>query len=313
MKVFLTGATGFVGRHMLNRLLQEGHFVRALASDPSAMSGIQHGRLEVVPGDTVEGKGLAEGMNGCTAVIHLVGVIAEVGSATYERVHSQGTRNVVEEAKKQSISRFVQMSALGARADGVSGYQTTKWKAEEAVRHSGIPYCILRPSLIFGAGAAGMNGGPGGPAEGFVSQMLDVMRKAPLVRPVPGDGLPKFRPVNVSDVAMCFVRALTCEAATGRTIELGGAEELTLNEILSLVARCAGVGKPAFHVPMPIMLAIAIIAQALSKQPPVTVGQLRMLKEGSTCDIRSMMETFDITPVGFREGLPKYLRAAASV
>jgi uncharacterized protein YbjT (DUF2867 family) len=202
MKVFLTGSTGFVGKHMLRRLLADGHAVRA------ALRGLpgQKARLVVhvreseedfqyVPADVVEGTRLDQGMEGCDAVIHLVGIIMEKGTNTFERVHHLGTRNVVEAAKRTGIKRFVQMSALGVRADGVAAYQTTKWKGEEEVRQSGIPFCILRPSLIFGQG------------DGFVTQMMATMRSAPLFRPVPGDGTPKFRPVAIEDVTSCFLRA----------------------------------------------------------------------------------------------------------
>jgi NADH dehydrogenase len=296
MKVFLTGATGFVGRYMREQLLMQGHAIRAaVRGQPgqqarSVSRGEQLGRkddVQWVHSDVVEGSGLDEGMQGCDAVIHLAGIIVEKGTNTFERVHHLGTRNVVEAAKRTGIKRFVQMSALGVRADGVAPYQTTKWKGEEEVRQSGIPFCILRPSLIFGEG------------DGFVTQMVATMRSAPLLRPVPGDGTPRFRPIAVQDVTTCFARALTYEAATNQTVDLGGADELTLNEVLAEIAHCAGVRKPAVHIPMPLMFAGASVAQKLLKNPPVTVDQLRMLKEGSTCDIEPMRRIFNICPGGF--------------
>ena len=296
MKVFLTGATGFVGKHMLERLLAEGHAVRAaLRGLPGQKARVvahsQHlGRkddFQWVYGDVVEGTRLQEGMQGCDAVIHLVGIIVEKGSNTFERVHHLGTRNVVEAAKRARVKRFVQMSALGVRADGVAPYQTTKWKGEEEVRRSGIPFCILRPSVIFGEG------------DGFVTQMMATMRSAPLFRPVPGSGRPKFRPIFIDDVTACFVRALTAEAATNQTVDLGGPDELTLNEVLAEIARCAGVSKPAVHIPMSLMFAGAAVMQTLLKNPPVTTDQLRMLREGSTCDIGPMKRIFGIEPRSF--------------
>ena len=294
MKVFLTGATGFVGKHMLERLLAEGHAVRAaLRGLPGQKARLvqgfsEDGDFRYVSGDVVEGTGLDEGMQGCDAVIHLVGIIVERGKNTFENVHHIGTRNVVEAAKRTGIKRFVQMSALGVRADGVAAYQVTKWKGEEEVRRSGIPFCIMRPSLIFGEG------------DGFVTQMMETMRSAPVFRPVPGSGKPKFRPIFVDDVTACFARALTVEAATNQTVELGGADELTLNEVLAEIARCAGVHKPAVHIPLPLMFAGAAVMQKVLKNPPVTVDQLRMLGEGSTCDIAPMQRIFGVIPRGFQ-------------
>jgi NADH dehydrogenase len=294
MRIFVTGATGFVGRHMLRRLLDGGHQVRALVRDPDRTANTSHpkpGGVEYIKGDVVSGAGVDEGIRGCEAVIHLVGIIVEKGTNTFEAVHHLGARNVVEAAKRNGIRRFILMSALGVRADGVAAYQTSKWKGEEEVRNSGIPYCILQPSLIFG------------PGDGFVTQMMDTMRKAPLFRPVPGGGQSRYRPIFIDDVTACFASALTNAAATNHTIGLGGRDDLSLNEILAEIASCAGVRKPPVHIPMPLMLVGAALAQTLLPNPPVTVDQLRMLGEGSTCDIGLMQRVFGVTgiePRGFQ-------------
>lgn len=282
-----------MGKNMIRRLLAEGHAVRALIrSQPGERVGsLQDSRLDgnfqCVFGDVVSGTGLNEAVQGCDAVVHLVGIIAERGSNTFDSVHHIGTSNVVEAAKRAGIRRFIHMSAIGVRADGVAEYQRSKWKGEEVVRHCGIPYCILRPSLIFG------------PGDGFVTQMMGMMKQFPLFRPVPGNGSPQFRPVSIEDVTLCFVRALSEKAATDQTIELGGAQELTLNEVMAEIARCAGVRKRSVHIPMPLMFVAAALARVLPN-PPVTAEQLRMLREGSTCDIGPMIRTFGIQPRGFQ-------------
>lgn len=298
MKVLLTGATGFVGHHILDRLLAEGHEVVVLMRG-GVIAFPSGARVTPAPGDVVTGRGLDDAIRGCDAVIHLVGIIMEVGDATFERVHFEGTRNVVQAAQRAGVKRFVQMSALGARADGVIGYQTTKWRAEKEVRNSGMPYVILRPSLIFG------------PGDGFVTQMIDVMKSAPLVRPVVGHGKYLFRPVFIEDVVTCFVSSLTNPAATNQTVELGGADELTLNQILARIAACVNVGKPAVHVPWAAMYAMATILGKVLRRPPVTTDQLRMLREGSTCDIGPMRRIFAVEPIGFYKGLTQYLCPAA--
>jgi uncharacterized protein YbjT (DUF2867 family) len=293
MRVLLTGASGFVGSHILPRLLADGHDVVALVRDPHALANRE--RVSAVRGDVVTGAGLDEAMRGCDAVIHLVGIIMEIGDATFEHVHYQGTRNVVAAAKRAGVKRFVQMSALGARASGVSGYQTTKWRAEEEVRNSGMEYVILRPSLIFG------------PGDGFVTQMVDVMKSAPLFRPVIGNGQYRFRPVYIDDVVTCFVSALTNTAATHQTIDLGGGEELTLEQMLRAIAECVGIRKPAVHIPFSIMYGSAAVLGTVLRRPPVTIDQLRMLREGSTCDPSAMRNLFGIEPIGFYKGLTQYL------
>ena len=295
MKVLVTGATGFVGSHIAARLLAEKqHRVRALVRDRYAAQMKLGGQIELVPGDLVMNGGLDAAVQGCKAVIHLVGIIQETHLATFENEHVVTTRNLLEAAKAKGVKRWIQMSAVGARKDGVSRYQTTKWEAEELIRNSGLEYAILRPSIIFG------------PRDGFVTQMLDVMRSMPVFRPIPGTGQYPFRPVYIDTLVDCFVQALNTDKALGKTIELVGPQELTLEKILAEIADCAGVHKPAIKIPMPLMFVNAALMSVLPR-PPVTIDQLKMLREGSTADPAPMMSTFEVNPVGFREGLNKYL------
>src|SRR5262249_4525500 len=123
MRVFLTGGTGFVGKNMIPRLLSEGHGVRALLRARPGQGSFTEGDVQYVPGDVVSGNGLDAAMQGCDAVIHLVGIIVEKAGNTFESVHHVGTHKVVGAAKSSGVKRFIHMSALGARADGVAAYQ----------------------------------------------------------------------------------------------------------------------------------------------------------------------------------------------
>jgi len=294
MKVFLTGATGFVGSHLLRRLLRDEHQVRALVRKPGALS---EKSIEEVEGDITGNP--AGAMAGCDAVISLVGIIYERGKSTFEAVHHEGTRNLIKAARQTGVKRFIQMSALGARPGDASPYHTTKFAAEEEVRSSGIPWTVLRPSLIFGPGSA------------FVQQMVEVMQAVPLIRPVPGTGEYRFRPVHVDDVAECFCQSLTNPLASSQTVDLVGGEELSLNEIAGEIADCLGIRKTALHVPIPLMKMGAAFFSMLPITPPVTAVQIRMLEEGSTADPEKMKRIFHIEPMGFRDGLRKYLKPAS--
>jgi uncharacterized protein YbjT (DUF2867 family) len=288
MRVFLTGATGFVGSHMLRRLLADGHTVRALVRRGGLLSTVEapSGRLEEVQ-DDLNSENLSRDVAGCDAVINLVGIIYEHGTDTFERAHHQGTRNLVQAARRSGVKRFVQMSALGARPANATAYHTTKFGAEEEVRNSGIP-CV-------------------GPGSAFVKQMVEVMRAAPFIRPVPGTGKYCFRPVHIHDVVECFAQSLTNPASTGQVVDLVGGEELTLDEISDAIATYLGLCKTVLHVPMPLMKAAAALFSLLPMRPPVTSVQLRMMEEGSTADPSAMKGIFHIAPQGFRAGLQDYL------
>jgi len=293
MKVFLTGGSGFVGSHLLRRLLSDGHQVRALVRRRGVLCS-HSGMLEELPADLAS-TDLSQSLSGCDVVINLVGIIYEQGRSTFEAVHHIGTRNLVAAARGSGVRRFVQMSALGARASNASRYHTTKFAAEEEVRNSGIPEVILRPSLIFGPGSA------------FVKQMISLIGAVPFIRPVAGTGEYRFRPIHVSDVVECFAQSLTNPMAANNTIELVGGEELTLNELTGTLAECLKVHKVPVHIPMPLMRAAAAVFSVLPIKPPVTPIQLRMLEEGSTADSERMKEIFDIEPIRFRDGIKRDL------
>jgi uncharacterized protein YbjT (DUF2867 family) len=301
--VFLTGATGFVGSHLLQRLLGDGYKITALVRDLSSkqadaiarIPAVAAGQLKLARGNVVDGSGLVEGLRGCDSVIHLVGIISEFGDETFEQVHVRGTQNVVQAAKEAGVRKFVHMSAIGVRPNGISEYQTSKYRGEEAVRSSGTSFVILRPSLIFGPGSA------------FVTQMVQLMKTAPFIRPVVGSGQSRFRPIYVNDVARCFVDSLVNGAALGKTISLVGAEELTFEELLEKIAACIGVRKRAVHIPIPLMQLAAQVFSFLPVRPPVTRDQLAMLEEGSTADEKEMLQVFKFQPISFAEGLRMYL------
>lgn len=294
MKIFLSGGSGFVGSHLLRRLLNDGHQVRALVRHRGCVKRLHPGLVEEVEGD-LSSTDLAQKMAGFDAVINLVGIIYERGISTFQTVHHIGTRNLVDAARKTGMRRFVQMSALGARAEDATAYHTTKFAAEEEVRNSGIPYVILRPSLIFGPGSA------------FIKQMTRLMRAVPIIRPVAGTGEHRFRPIHVSDVVECFARSLADPAAVNRTIELVGDEELTFNELTGILAECLQVQKVPVHIPMLLMKAAGAVFSVLPLKPPVTRVQLRMLEEGSTADPGAMKEIFEIAPIRFRDGIKRDL------
>ena len=297
MKIFLTGASGFVGSHLLLRLLRDGHEVRALVRRTGAIGRTELGNVEELKGDILS-PDLTRAVAGCDALINLVGIICERGAQTFAAVHHLGTRNLVAAARRTGVGRFVQMSALGARPQNATAYQTTKFAAEEEVRSGGIPWVVLRPSLIFGSGSA------------FIRQMRKGMRSIPLIRPVAGTGDYRFRPIHVTDVAECFAQSLTNPEATGKTIDLVGGEELTLNQIADEIAGCLDIKKTAVHVPMPIMRLAAMTFSMMPITPPVTSVQLQMLEEGSTADPGPMKRVFAIEPRGFRSDLRTDLCAA---
>lgn len=186
MKVFITGATGFVGKHLAAHLVADGYQLRCMVrkeEDPGARY-LQRLGAELAVGDILSAKSVAEAAHGADVFIHLVGIIFEPRGATFEQIHVRGTMNALAAASVSGARRYLHMSALGAGPGGPTQYFRTKWTAEEAVRDSGLAYTIFRPSLIYG---------PGGD---FIRMLLRQVRLLPVV-PVLGNGRYRMQPVSV--------------------------------------------------------------------------------------------------------------------
>lgn len=290
MKVFVTGASGYVGTAVVKKLLERGHEVIVLQR--SRKTGINHPQLSLIAGDITDRASLPGGMAGCEAVIHLVGIIREIPgrNITMQRIHVEGTRNVVAEAREAGVKRFLHMSALGSRPGAVSSYHQSKWAAEEIVRQSGLAYTIFRPSVIFGQG---------GPGPNFVAQLADLVRKAPLV-PVIGDGSFQLQPVSIASVAEGFARGLETTHTLNKVYEVGGPERLSYLKILEMVAEALGKKLHKIHLPVGLMKFLVPLLQNVPGFP-LTHDQLLMLLEGNVCeDWQTYYRDFGIEPERFQ-------------
>jgi uncharacterized protein YbjT (DUF2867 family) len=282
--IFITGGTGFVGRHLIARLFSLGEQARILARGSADIPG-----AELVQGDLTDPSSFAGYLKGCRAVIHLVGIIRESGRNTFRRIHVLGTQNVVEACKEAGVTRLLHMSALGARPDAASRYHRSKWKAEEIVRGSGLEATIFRPSVIFGAGNA------------FIPQIRDLLRRP--VTPVIGNGMSLSQPIWVEDVVSCLVDALEKPETIGRFYQLGGPETYGFEQLIDFVAEADGIEKQKIHLPPILVRPVAAVMSRLSPGFPLTPDQLTMLLEDNICDIAEMQEMFGLSPASLRDHL----------
>src|SRR4030095_16160378 len=201
-------------------LLRRGHDVAVLARRPDHARNRYNRPVDRCRGDVLDPASLAPALSGRDAVVHLVGIIHEKGAQTFERMHREAVENVIAAMKDAGIRRLLHMSAMGTSDDSPSEYGRTKAAGERAARESGLDWTIFRPSIIFG------------PGDGFVSLLAPIVAQTPLFVPVIGRGETKFQPVSVYDVARVFGDALDRPDATvGKTVEVGGPEVFTLNEV----------------------------------------------------------------------------------
>ncbi len=263
MRVAVTGATGFVGRHVVRELLRRGVLPVAAARDPSRARNLLPEGVEVRRAD-LSPESLEMAFAGCDAVVHLVAVIVERGEETFDSVNVGGTQAAVEAARRAGVTRFVHMSAFGAGPDPRFPYLRSKWLGEEVVRGSGLAWTILRPSVILGEGA------------GFLHPILTLARFSP-VYPLPLGGRTRFQPVAAADVAEAVARCLERGETVGKELDLGGPEVLTFREITERILREAGMARALVSVPLWTAYPFAFFQEKLARRPLVTRGQLAMV------------------------------------
>jgi uncharacterized protein YbjT (DUF2867 family) len=291
MTVLVTGATGFVGPHVVHALRARELPVRALIREPERASRLASWGAELVQGDITDLTTLRAAVSGVDTIVHLVAII-KGSRADFERIMAQGTRDLVAAAQEAGVRRFVLASALGLneRSKDAVPYFAAKWEMERAVKESGLEYAIFRPSFIFGKDG------------GVLPTFVRLARFAP-VTPIVGPGTQRMQPIWVEDVAEYYARAVDLPAAANRTFEIGGPDAWTWNEFWERLKRAVGARRPSVHVPFSMMRLQAALTEKLPGAP-VTRDQLTMLELGdNVVTDPAAVETFELPLVPLDEQL----------
>ena len=291
MRVAVTGANGFVGRHVIPQLLSRGHDVRGLISErPGAERElpVSPGKsLEIRPADVRKPESLRGAFDGVDAVIHTVAVPTE-RRQKFAEVNVAGVASVVAEAKRAGVRRLLHMGALGGDPESPYPYLRSKGQGEALVIGSGVSHVVLQPSLLFGEG------------DDFFPRLAFSLM-FPVV-PVPGDGKARFQPLHVDDLAQALVAAVERPEISG-VHEIGGAEPVTYDEMLAETMRGTGKRRVTVHVPVPLMKPAAVVMGLVMADPPVTVAQLDLLAVDNTPRRNALEPVFGVKPRPFKGAL----------
>ena len=283
MLVLVTGATGFLGRRVVRELQERRHNVRCLVHTPGGERLFSAPTPDIYYGNVTDTEALAEAAIGVDIVIHLVAIIRQRRRITFETINHQGTANVLAAAKRSGVKHFIHVSAAGVTNDVQFRYLYSKWQGEQEVINSGLPYTILRPTLMFG------------PGDEFLNTLAGLARISPLL-PVAGPGRNRYQPIAVEDVARCLALSVDRQDLKGKTLDIGGPDQLSYNEIVSIVIRTLGKRCWRLHVPMWLMQLATLWLQLVQPRPAVTVDQLRMLGIRNVAETGMVEQTFGFTP-----------------
>jgi uncharacterized protein YbjT (DUF2867 family) len=302
MKIFVTGATGFVGQGIVRHLHEAGHSIRILARDPQSppvQALTKRYGVEAQKGNLLDSEALAKGVAGMNAVIHLVGIISEIGENTFHNVHTVGTQIILAEVQRARVERYIHMSALGTRPNSHSRYHQSKWQAEEAVRRSDLDYTIFRPSVIYG------------PGDEFINLFSRIIRLSPIV-PIMANEQARFQPIALDQVATAFARSVMEPKSIGEVYDLCGPDQLTLEQIVNAICLAMGRRRIKLRIPLSISQKLAgalefIFPRLLKRAPPLNRDQLIMLQEDNTGNPDPANHLFNLQPTSFAEGLSRAL------
>ena len=298
--ILVAGGSGFIGRAVVLRLLEQGHDVAVMTAHPErSRAAVEAMGATPVFGDVQRAETLAGAVEGVRTVVQALSfpsfpVEKPSKRWTFEEFDHLGTERLADAAAEANVERYVYCSGVGAAPNGPQERYRAKWRGEQAVAAAGMEYTIVRPSWVYG------------PGDRTLNRFLPLARLSPAL-PVVGDGRQRLQPVFVDDVAEVLARAAAPDGPTG-IFEVGGPDVLSMNDVLRTL--CDVLGKPDkrfVHVPASLPKAAGFFAQRLPK-PPLSVDAVDFLTSDALADIGPLVEAFGVTLTPFRAGLARYVR-----
>ncbi len=290
--VVVLGGSGFVGRHIVNRLVDAGRrVVVPTRRRDNARHLILLPTVDVVEADIHDAETLRRLVADASAVINLIGILNETRQESFARVHVELTRRVIAACRAANVRRLLQMSALNADPAGPSRYQRSKGEAEVAVTGSGLDWTIFEPSVIFGREDSFLN------LFAKLERLLPVMALA--------GAQTRFQPVYVGDVADCFARALDLPSTIGHRYPLCGPDVYTLRELVAYVGKVTGNERPIVALGPRLGRLQALVLEML----PGTLmsrDNLASMARDSVCG-SDFPAVFGIVPTALSAVAPAYL------
>jgi NADH dehydrogenase len=294
--ILVTGATGFIGRHLVASLRSLDRPTRCLVRSKARGRKLEAQGCTLARGDMAEPASLRAACEGVDTLIHLVAIIRGK-PGDYQQVMAAGTRALIEAASAAHVRRFILVSALGVAKETVelTPYYRAKWDEEQALEAAELVHVIFRPSFVFGR------------CGGALPTFIRLVRYSPLT-PVLGPGTQRIQPIAVQDVASHLIKAIELEEVGGRTFDLAGPDQVNWDQLYSLIARVIGKRRRLVHVPFALARPAAALFERLPGFP-FTRDQLKMLAAGDNVgDIATTQQVFGL-PL---QSLEEQIRRAAA-
>ncbi len=289
--ILITGATGYIGQHLVTRLIAQGVRPRCLVRDMKKASSLfPADKVELVQGATTVPATLAAAVQGVDTLVHAAFMTAdkkESAQDRYEETNVHGTSNVIDAAKKAGVKRIIEISGLGTKPDKPGSYMQGRYRAEQMLIGSGLDWTIIRPSVLFGKDAP------------FTKGLTDLLRTSPVV-PLIGGGKTLFQPILVDDVVSVIIKVLDePERTRNKIYTIGGPEYYSFAQIFDELLHATHQHKPRVYAPTPFVGIGAAVMEAVLPKPPLTKAAMALFSFDNTTDLDSVERDFGFRPQSF--------------
>ena len=289
--ILITGATGYIGRHLVARLVAQGERPRCLVRDISrARRILPADKVELVEGATTSAASLDAAVQGVDTFIHAAFLTADRKQSTgneYEKTNVQGTANLIKVAKKAGVKRIIEISGLGTKPDKPGSYMQGRYLAEKMLKESGLDWTIIQPSVLFGKNAP------------FIKGLVDLIRTSPVV-PLIGGGKTMFQPIYVEDVVTVLIKVLQDPTGTtNRTYTIGGPAYYSFTQIIDVLLKTMHKQRIKAPAPTSLVGVGAAVMEAVLQKPPLTKAAMTLFSFDNITDLKSVQRDFGFTPMSF--------------
>lgn len=288
--ILVTGAAGFIGKAVVSALDMSGHTVRCLVRASRLESETRDRntlRVDLAAADLDYQSKLRECLVGVETVVHLASAQRRGGWEDLMSVDYRGTRELISAARDIGVGRFIYLSSVGAERASAFPLLRSKGIIEQFVRNSGIPYTIIRGSVVFG------------PEDSFTNAIVVAMKLFPFVFPRPGSGQVLLQPIWIGDFAECIRKAVVDGRFAKETISIGGPEFMSVDQLLQGIMRIAECSRVLVPIPLPSMRFIVGLLKSFLPNSPISTNWLDLISRDNTCEINGVYRHFGLRPTRF--------------
>jgi len=295
--ILVTGATGFIGQHLVKQLVEAQYPVCGLIRpSPRERSFAPGVKMHIVAGDLNDLPALRVALYHATHVVHLAGIWEETGRDTFESANLQGTRNLIDAMKEVGVQRLLMIGSIGAHTHSAYPYMRVKAQMDDIVETSGIEYTILESSAVYG------------PGDDWTEAIALALRRFPFFFPIPGDGRVRLQPLHVSDLIKCMLACIANDKTSRKTYIVGGPQQMVYDELVNIVMQAAHRSRRKRYLPPANAARWSNFMRGfIGGRVLYTNTQLDLLSFDRTTNLDAISFQFGFTPVRLAQALA-YLR-----